>query len=332
MKDQKPDFSSNNNLPAGLERRLAETSEDERVAIEKTWDLALFSQLVDEEAVPDLDALWQNLAPQLDKPISRYEQNRGPVQRSRRTGRWRRFNYIAVAATVLALCVGMYWLSVPQTFTAANGERLLVSLPDGSSVELNSGSQLQYRRPFLGWTRKVHLEGEAFFDVEKKARTFVVETFNASVSVLGTTFNVRAWEDESSPETAVILVTGSVELASLSMPGQPVILRPGEISRVQAGSGLPSAPLAVNDPESVWRTGGLSFDALPLIDILKELERQYGLRITVAQPAMQEELTLFLESKPPIETVLDLICNSMSCRFEFVPDGYRISLIENQND
>ena len=179
----------------------------------------MLSHYADDAAVPDMQALWQNLAPSLDETDAKFRPDRGAVlhtQRGKR--RWRKFRTVAAFAALLILA-GSWFFAVPQTFTAPYGERLAVTLPDGSSVTLNSGSSLAYRRPFLGWNRAVKLHGEAFFDVIEASHTFTVTTFNASVSVLGTSFNVRAWEAESNPETAVVLVTGAVQFASLGSPG-----------------------------------------------------------------------------------------------------------------
>lgn len=332
MKDQHTDLPSDNQLPAELEQRLAETPSDERIAIQKTWDLAILSQYADEDAVPDMGALWQNLAPNLDKELPKIKSDRAPRSRGRDGARrWRSVKIFAALATALVLVGSWFWLAVPQTFTAAHGEQLVVTLPDGSNVELNSGSRLEYRRPLLGWNRAVKLEGEAFFDVVKDTRQFEVTTFNASVSVLGTTFNVRAWEAESNPETAVVLVTGVVQLASFLAPDQGVTLKPGEMSRLSQGATRPSMPEAVNNPVIVWREGGLVFDELALVDILKSLERQYGVQVTTDAAPGVGIMTVFLESKPPIETVLDLICASMTCQIEFGSNGYRITLPENHN-
>jgi hypothetical protein len=121
----------------------------------------------------------------------------GPAWAARPRGR-ARLGRLAAAALVLA--VGSVGLRAAATVrvSAAPGRRELVTLPDGSRVELNAGSTLQYARLFSGWrvngarVRQVSLDGEAFFSVTRGGGTFVVRTPDAAVTVLGTRFDVRA--------------------------------------------------------------------------------------------------------------------------------------------
>ena len=103
------------------------------------------------------------------------------------------------------------------------------------------------------------------------------------------------------------------------------------MARLPQGASGPSEPEAVDKSVVAWREGGLVFDGLPLVDILKAIERQYGVQVASNADSESGILTLFLESKPPIETVLDLICASMSCQIESDADGFRISLPEGRN-
>ncbi len=132
--------------------------------------------------------------------------------RARRPGSWRVAGGFAVAALVVVAAGIALWLQ-PRTVTVPYGAMETVTLPDGSVAELGSGSTLTYRN-FRGRAqRRVTLEGEAFFDVAEAERPFIVETFNASISVLGTRFNVRAWSSDPIPETLVALESGRVEVA-----------------------------------------------------------------------------------------------------------------------
>ena len=107
-------------------------------------------------------------------------------------------------------------------------------LPDGSEVTLAPGAEIEYRRGLWGDVRAVRLDGQAAFHVRADGRPFRVETFNATVEVLGTTFDVRAWGHAAAPETAVALVEGSVRLADAQ--GRAVVLAPGQSSRVGRGA------------------------------------------------------------------------------------------------
>lgn len=99
------------------------------------------------------------------------------------------------------------------------------TLPDGSTVWLNGGSKLIYDKDFGVKERHVTLEGEAFFDVVKmKEIPFVIQTKVIQIKVLGTTFNVKSYEDEPTTETS--LVKGKVEITVNSRPEEKFILLP----------------------------------------------------------------------------------------------------------
>ncbi|RYF89259.1 MAG: hypothetical protein EOO03_06425, partial [Chitinophagaceae bacterium] len=109
-----------------------------------------------------------------------------------------------------------------------NGSRSKVLLPDGTNVWLNSGSKLTYSREMdLGKTREVTLTGEAFFDVVKnEKRPFIIHTSRMKVKVLGTRFNVKAYEEDKTTETS--LINGSVEVFIKAAPGRRFLLKPNE--------------------------------------------------------------------------------------------------------
>lgn len=123
------------------------------------------------------------------------------------------------AAAVLAIAIGlMIWMQ-PRVSSVPRGATQTLTLMDGSTITLSGGSTLSYPRSWGEEQRRVRLDGEAFFTVAPGDRPFVVETFNADVTVLGTQFNVRAWRDDPNPETAVALATGRVSV--IAHAGRP---------------------------------------------------------------------------------------------------------------
>lgn len=132
-------------------------------------------------------------------------------------------------AAVFVLALGVFWMgnrsffrekSVPAIISRMNeisvayGSKSRIVLPDGSIVNLNSGSLLKYRSDFVN-ERKVYIEGEAFFDVQKDTRhPFLVQTSNITIRVLGTVFNVKSYPEEKTIETT--LVSGSVQILAKS--------------------------------------------------------------------------------------------------------------------
>ena len=154
----------------------------------------------------------------------------------RRSGALRRLAVPALRiAAVVALAVGISWgvishrehnwEQLTNRIVVPAGQRINLTLQDGTSVWLNSGSELEYPALFAGATRQVKLRGTALFDVTGNAeRPFIVETYACRVEVLGTRFNVRA--DEQNDEFSTALFRGSVRVTSRDSLHQQVTLRP----------------------------------------------------------------------------------------------------------
>ena len=132
-----------------------------------------------------------------------------------------------------------------QQLATQYGSRSQLILPDGTKVWLNGGSKLDYPKQFSGSLREVTLEGEAFFDVtENKHHPFLVHTKTFTVKVLGTAFNIRAYNDEDSATAS--LIRGSVEVELHARKNNKVLLRPSEKLVVPAVAVL-SAPEETSD-------------------------------------------------------------------------------------
>ncbi|MFV1980682.1 MAG: FecR family protein, partial [Rhodothermia bacterium] len=141
--------------------------------------------------------------------------------------------FAIAAALLIGAIAAMLWFR-PVVSTSAPGMQLAVDLPDGSRAELNSGARLTRPRRF-GDTRSVELIGEAYFDVSKNDKPFIVKTFNAEIRVLGTRFIVRSWPDSFDRRTTVTLEEGTVEI-STDRSGDTVELHPGESRSVFEGA------------------------------------------------------------------------------------------------
>lgn len=152
------------------------------------------------------------------------------------------------------------------------GECSLV-LDDGTQVWVNADSRLKYPVQFVGEERKVFLEGEAYFIVAKDSLPFVVSTSRGDIRVLGTTFNVKSYDEEVAMQAT--LVEGKVLVAQ----GQKEMeLAPGEQGTV-TDAGI-MAKRAVDVDEFVgWRKGIYAFKKQPLEDIMRDLSRWYGVSV-----------------------------------------------------
>jgi len=161
------------------------------------------------------------------------------------------------------------------------GGQYQVTLSDGTQVWLNAASTLTYPIEFDDHSRQVTLDGEAYFAVAKdKARPFIVNTAKQRVEVLGTSFNINAYSNETATKTT--LLTGSVRVniaTDASENGHGRILVPNQQSIVRDHAH--EITIHDVDPQSAiaWKNGLFNFHGLSVDESLKQVERWYDIRI-----------------------------------------------------
>ncbi len=160
-------------------------------------------------------------------------------------------------------------------------QRLLLS--DGSSVVINSGSKLIYPAEFSGNSRKVFLEGEAFFKVTKREdrMPFLVETENIDIKVLGTEFNVSAYASDK--EISTILVTGKVEVSQKNrlLNNPEFVLSPGQGCFYSVNEESSLVKEVDTENYVAWMKGYLKFEDQTLENIVRKLKRYYNREIII---------------------------------------------------
>ncbi|MNM71960.1 fec operon regulator FecR [compost metagenome] len=150
-----------------------------------------------------------------------------------------------------------------------------VTLPDGTLVKLNAGTTLSYPTVFAKDKREVTLRGEAYFEVaKKKDQPFIVHTKNQQVQVLGTHFNINAYQ--TSVPTKTTLLEGKVMVTTL-LGSQKVTLLPGDQS-VNTGTELTKHPVNVQQ-EMAWVYGKFNFDGKSLRQVMDELSQWYAIDV-----------------------------------------------------
>ena len=155
-----------------------------------------------------------------------------------------------------------------------NSDRSFTQLPDGSRIWLNKGTKIEYNQQFGIGNRNVLLNGEAYFEVAKnKKLAFVVKTKSIDVTALGTSFNVNAYDDGN--EVTTTLYTGKVNVQS-TLTGYKTILNPFEVAVFSKTKDKITTYVFTGPDKPVWMEPEFRFDMLPLIDITKQLERNYN--------------------------------------------------------
>lgn len=206
------------------------------------------------------------------------------------------------------------YLPVLVNKTSPVGQKIITWLDDGTKVHLNAGSGIGYHEKFSDSARVVYLKGEAYFEVTRDTlRPFIVKTGKVKTTVLGTTFIVKAYPDESKIDVAVMEGMVKVENENaLPTPFQHTI------TRNQMTSFYIDSQLAVKqafDPDQVfaWTKGIIHFKAAGITEIIRTLERWYGVTFVVNRPLNQEkDFTITYENKP-----LQEILEGLSFTFDF---------------
>jgi ferric-dicitrate binding protein FerR (iron transport regulator) len=213
-----------------------------------------------------------------------------------------------------------------QTATTSKGERVSVTLPDGSIVKLNNESEISFYEPFKDDQRKVNLTGEAFFDVRKDEMPFLISTGNALTRVMGTKFNVWARDNE----TRVIVKEGSVSLVEKNMRSMEVLLHKSETSRV-IDSSPPTEVERVNADRFIgWLDNKLTFNRTSLSEVLEEVSRTYDKNIIIVDNNITDLTLTGTFNIDNIESNLDKICLALDLSYKLNDTNYTV-FINNKN-
>ncbi len=201
------------------------------------------------------------------------------------------FRWIKIAASILIILGSSFYTfrflspGVPialKTVEVPNGQRRKISFPDGSIAYLNGGSTLTFPEKFSDTIRSVELIGEAFFEITKNpSQPFVVRTHNLRTVVLGTSFNIRAFDAESFVD--VSLVTGKVQVVGMhtSADDSVYILQPGEqLVYHKPDSSFIKEAFNTEDVTG-WKDGVLIFNDTDFQGVIRRLEQWYGVTVQV---------------------------------------------------
>ena len=196
--------------------------------------------------------------------------------------------------------------------TTGKGEQVTISLPDGTQVTLNAESRLSYNLSnFNSDERRVAFDGEGYFRVAKNPSSpFSITAKGLKVSVLGTTFNLRARSAEATAELS--LEEGSVRFQSLKT-GQDVILSPNQKAILDQINGTVTVEeSSYTTDASAWRRGELVFRNVPFAEVLEEIEEIYHVSIAIETKGLnyQDDLFTGVLSRTNINEVLEVIEHS----------------------
>lgn len=274
----------------------------------------------------------------------------GPI-RSRKTG----YGWMAMVAIVLA--IGTFYFFRKESALGAGpaqpydrivtktGSRTLINLPDSSTVILNSACQFAYNKDFGVKGREMQLSGEAYFDIHSNPdMPLIVHAGNVIIRVLGTSFNVRAYPEDSFVEAT--LIKGVIEVSLKTDPERKILLRPNEkiVIRNEAGKAVLAADssrsksreevirvtqLAV-DPrdsayiETAWMKDKLIFRKESFASLASRMERWYQVKIVLADTSLRSLLFTGSFEKESVEDAFRALQHSAP--FSYSIDGKTITV------
>lgn len=198
------------------------------------------------------------------------------------------------------------------------GERASVELGDGSKVILNAASKLIIPDSFSAQKREITLNGQAFFDVKSdRNRAFNIQTDIALVQVLGTSFDVRSYDNEDKIYVAVS--EGTVELSHQNKIGSSLIINEGYIGSISKTTGqLTLEMFEDSDLYFGWMDGRIIFKNAPIEDVFNHIERWYAVSIDYDQTnsdLMMQRFTADLKTRS-VREVLGVLSMSMDINFQ----------------
>ncbi len=247
--------------------------------------------------------------PDLEKNFEAIKQKRESQKHRKETKVVPLWQYASIAAAML-LFFGMFQLFYfSNTAETSFGIHKSITLPDNSKVTLNSKSIVSYPNLFE-YNRKLTLSGEAFFEVEKGS-AFTVKTTLGCVTVLGTKFNVNAYDDYFE----VVCYEGKVRVESM---GKIAILTPSESIRFYDHTS--ENRVDASEPKPSWISGESAFKNVPVKYVLDKFKDQYN--VTIDFPKNKEEIKFtgtFTHKNR--ETALKSICMPLNLKYTTTSSG-----------
>ena len=207
---------------------------------------------------------------------------------------WR---YLAAAVVFAAIALATTAYFYTENIVIPRGEHASVTLPDGSRIEINADSRLSYKPLWWRVSRDVKLTGEAFFEVAQGS-TFRVISPQATVSVLGTEFNVFSRDDKYT----ITCLSGKVKVSNEL---QVSLLDPGMQASIEENT-LTTYAVADAAQSVGWVTNNFFFIGVPLNEVIAEIERQYNIEID-RNTELNDLYTGNFSKSKDIQTVLEIV-------------------------
>lgn len=234
------------------------------------------------------DDVWKDMMAQM-------QERKEPAKKTRKLV----FYWAAAAIITLILGISAFMRFYSTTLYAPPGQHVSRILPNGSKAHLNAGTKLTYHPYWWRFSRILKLEGEAYFKVERGKR-FTVKSSQGVTNVLGTQFNVYARNNKY----RVHCISGKVQVKTST--GKIKVLKTNQAVSVSEKGKLDYQDNAQSSNAIAWTQNKFVFTAVPLKEVLKEMERQFDITIKMPEGIEGEYTGNFQRGSSP-ETILKMI-------------------------
>jgi transmembrane sensor len=199
--------------------------------------------------------------------------------------------------------------TVYNTIETPRGGTYELVLSDGTKIWLNAASSLKFPAAFQGKTREVVLDGEAYFEVAKNvAMPFHVNVNHMTIEVLGTHFNINAYEDE--PAISTTLLEGSVKVKKelySKLRSQTLLLKPGERADFAKDGNLTINRHADLKGVTAWKDDNFQFNDTPVADIMRQVSRWYDVEVQYNGPIATRKITGTISRNVSLVQLIDML-------------------------
>lgn len=304
------------------------SSEENRCYVRNCIETLLSAAAVSDSAPFDSNKAFQRFTKRVNKDF-----NSTPNTQHFIIPRWVKYVAAAAVALLIILPVASYLKGRQQThedfkqicMEVPNGSQTTLTMPDGTTVRLNSGSKLSYSQGFGITNREVKLNGEAYFKVVHQEKLpFKIHTDNLVIVDKGTEFVCRNYGDEKQAE--VQLLEGSVAIYNKTASSNSEIsMKPGERVLFDKSSGTWERDVLYLSRDQSIAMSELYFDNMTISDIAKVLIRCYGVNIKVERDVGDKTFNgAFDRTRNTVDDILEDFSQTHQLRYKKVNDTYVI--------
>lgn len=225
-----------------------------------------------------------------------------------------KYSFVAIILLIPLLFIVFKESESLVTYVANDLSHSKIKLSDGSIVTLDRSSKIIYPETFTENERKIEIIGEAFFDVvPDSTKPFIINVSNSTVTVLGTSFNIRGWDKNIS----VAVIEGKVRFTSVvNEAKKSVILVKNQKSEISK-NGFPTDPTSFDPSKSVrWIEGYYNFETATVKEVTHQLERWYNVEIHFADTTKISELINITIDKSSLKSNLDLLIQLINSNYK----------------